>query len=85
MVFQTVLNSRRRLFRSFHKRKEFLKNDMKGVDKKQDEMKKDLLVAEHMRDVYDLMEHYKKEPITKPEIKKHDIMVKVCVNFSDCR
>lgn len=66
----------RRLFRSFHKRKEFLKNDMKGVDKKLDEMKKDLLVAEHMRDVYDLMEHYKKEPITKPEIKKHDIMVK---------
>lgn len=66
----------RKLFRKYHKRKESLKDDMKGVDQKLLDMKKDLMTVEHMRDVYDLMEHYKKEPISKPKMLKHDMQVK---------
>ena len=54
---------------------------MKGADQKLLDMKKDLMTAEHMRDVYDLMQHYKKEPVTKPEMLKHDIKVKVHIKF----
>ena len=54
---------------------------MKGADQKLLDMKKDLMTAEHMRDVYDLMKHYKKEPVTKPEMLKHDIKVKVHIKF----
>ena len=56
-----------------------LKDDMKGVDKEIHDMKKKLMTAEHMRDVYDLMKHYKKEAITKPKMLKHDIQVKVYI------
>lgn len=66
----------RRLFKAFHHRKQFLKDDMKGDNQKLLDMKKDLMTAEHMRDVYDLMKHYKKEPVSKPEMIKHDIKVK---------
>lgn len=75
-VNRKMFKEGRKLFRAFHKRKEALKGDMKGVDQKLEDMKKDLMTAEHMRDVYDLMEHYKKEPISKPKIMKHDMKVK---------
>ena len=56
---------------------------MNGVDQKLRNMKKDLMSAEHMRDVYDLMKHYKKESISKPEVLKHDIKVKVQTLFCE--
>lgn len=45
----------RRLFRDFHKQKEMLKKDMT-----QDVMDKDLVKAEQMKDVYDLINDYNK-------------------------
>ena len=64
------------MFRDFHRRKNLLKDDVKGVDQKLMDMKKNLRTAENMREVYDLMKHYKKEPVSKPKMLKHDIQVK---------
>ena len=84
LIKMVILYFSRRLFKAFHRRKQFLKDDMKGADQKLLDMKKDLMTAEHMRDVYDLMKHYKKDSVSKPEMIKHDIKVKVYIH-EPCR
>ncbi|XP_045212627.1 uncharacterized protein LOC123563726 [Mercenaria mercenaria] len=57
----------RRLFRSFHKEKDVLKNDRKN-DRKSDFLDKELGRAEEMKDVYDLIHDYNKKRADKKKI-----------------